>query len=266
MKHVAQAKVEKVLSSKIAVLLTGPSGCGKSTILKEAAQAANVPYMFLAGNRQVSTNTILGFMSISGSYVPSTFRKAYEEGAYFNIDECDAMDPNVMLIFNSLENDIVAFPDGYSKPPHKDFRFMATANPQNQHNMYTGRSKLDFATLDRFYEIEIELDKKLELALTSREVAEDIETARVFFKNHGVSKPVTMRDAIRVNKLSNLGFTTALADVLFTHDKAMLEDFNNLMTSKAEERERAREENAYDKLGQNEMTNFNDFKAKVKKG
>lgn len=204
MEHEKQKEVEILMTNNIPVLLVGEAGTGKSTLLMNVAKKANRPYSFIAGSRQTTVSSILGFMSVTGVYVPSVFRKAYEEGHYFNIDECDAMDPNVLLVFNSLENDRIAFPDGYDKAPHPEFRLCATANPVNEHHNYTGRSKLDMSSLDRFDNIEIPRSKELEIALTDLVTHTQIEIMRKILDNNNTDRTLSMRDAIRWKKRKDL--------------------------------------------------------------
>ena len=205
MKHSQQELVEKLITNNLPVLLEGVAGTGKSTILQNAAKSAGVPYTAIVGTRQTTLNMLMGFISINGVYIPSVLRKAYEEGHYFCIDEIDGMDNNVLLVFNSLENDYLSFPDGYSEPPHPNFRFMATANPQNSHHIYTGRSKLDAATLDRFDRVLIPLDEELELNLTDEDTHAQIKLMRGILESNNMSKQLSMRDSIRYYKRKQIG-------------------------------------------------------------
>jgi len=74
--HIKQAYIEKVIASGLPTLLLGEAGSGKSTCIVKAADKAGVPYSFLAGSKQVSLGAILGFISVSGVYIPSVFRRA----------------------------------------------------------------------------------------------------------------------------------------------------------------------------------------------
>jgi len=170
-----------------------------------AAHNAGMKYSFLSGTRQTTVSHIIGFMNVNGIYSPSPFRTAYTEGHYFNIDEIDAMDSNVLLVFNSLENNIMAFPDGYTDPPHKDFRLMATANPQDQHESYVGRNKLDAATLDRFDQVSIHRDQELEESLVDNQTVEAMTSLRAILEDVNSSITISMRDSMRYQKRKNLG-------------------------------------------------------------
>ena len=214
MEHCKQHIVEKLINYNIPVMLVGEAGSGKTTILQKCAEKAGVPYSFIAGTRQTTVSNILGFMSVNGTYVKSTFRKAYEEGHYFNIDEIDAMDANCLLLFNSLENNMIAFPDGYSEPPHENFRLMATANPMKEHSAYTGRTKLDAASLDRFDIIDIDRDDSLEISLVGEKIFKKIKLLRECLKHTCSSKEISMRDAIRLKKRTELGLSSGFIEKL----------------------------------------------------
>ena len=122
----------------------------------------------------------------------------------FLISEIDGMDPNVLLALNTLENGFISFPDKVVTP-HKDFRLVADANPQDEHHIYTGRSKLDAATLDRFDVVEIPLDTDLELSLTDKKTANEVNLMRSVLKDYNASKQISMRDTIRYYQRKQIG-------------------------------------------------------------
>ena len=203
--HSKQNEITKLVSHSIPVLLIGEKGSGKSTILINAAKELGIPYSFVVGTRQTTVGNLLGFISVTGIYIPSVFRKAYEEGHLFNIDEIDAMDSNTLLVLNSLENGAISFPDGYNDAPHKDFRLCATANPFDEHQAYTGRSNLDASSTDRFDIIRINRDPDLERSLTDNETMEQISLMRIILDENNSSKTVSMRDSIRKAQRKQIG-------------------------------------------------------------
>lgn len=232
MRHEKQAQVDMLINHKIPVLLEGPSGSGKTTILMNAAKEAGIPYSFISGTRQTTVSHIIGFMNVNGVYSPSPFRKAYEEGHYFNVDEIDAMDSNVLLIFNSLENHIMYFPDGYSEPPHKNFRFMATANPQDQHDRYVGRNKLDAATLDRFDQVSVDRDPALEESLVDSDTIESVGILRKALRQTNSSITISMRDSIRFQKRKDLKLLTGFVEKMVGGSELVLEKYQELLDSR----------------------------------
>ena len=228
--HSKQDYISKCVESGIPVLLEGIAGTGKTTIAKNIAKLHGKEFYAITGTKQTSVNALIGFTSINGVYIPTQFRKAFEEGHYFLIDEIDGMDSNVLLTLNTIENGYMAFPDKVVEI-HPEFRLMATANPRSEHSIYTGRSKLDFSTLDRFFAIPLERDPHLELHLTSQEVVDEITIARQVLESNSSSKQLTMRDAIRIYKLKSLGISTSpIEDVVFSDDYIMYTEY----TKKAE--------------------------------
>lgn len=233
MQHEIQTTVQTLIHNSIPVLLEGPSGSGKTTILMNAARNAGMEYSFLSGTRQTTVSHIIGFMNVNGIYSPSPFRKAYTEGHYFNIDEIDAMDSNVLLIFNSLENNIMAFPDGYTEPPHENFRLMATANPQDQHESYVGRNKLDAATLDRFDQVSVSRDEKLEKSLVDEATSLAMGVLRGILVDVNSSTTISMRDSMRYFKRKSLGLLDGFVNKLVRDNEMVLDRFKDLMVENA---------------------------------
>jgi MoxR-like ATPase len=233
MQHKLQTTVQTLIHNSIPVLLEGPSGSGKTTILMNAARNAGMEYSFLSGTRQTTVSHIIGFMNVNGIYTPSPFRKAYTEGHYFNIDEIDAMDSNVLLIFNSLENNIMSFPDGYTEPPHENFRLMATANPQDQHESYVGRNKLDAATLDRFDQVSVSRDENLEKSLVDVATTQAMGYLRGILQDVNSSTTISMRDSMRYHKRKSLGLLDGFVHKLVRGNEMILDKFKDLVSENA---------------------------------
>jgi len=204
MKHSKYEEVKTLVSHNINVLLTGTAGSGKTTILKTIAEDLGLDFHAVSMTRQTTLNALLGFISINGTYIPSTFRQAVEHGGMMLFDEIDAADPNTILSLNTIENGFVAFPDK-AVQVHPDFRWVATANPQNAHHIYTGRSKLDAATLDRFDIVEIPLDEDLERTLTCVDTHAEIKIMRTILEENNSSTSLSMRDSIRYFKRKQIG-------------------------------------------------------------
>jgi len=222
--------------------------------------------------KQTSVNAIIGFISINGVYIPSQFRTAYEEGHLFLLDELDAADPNVLLILNTLENGYIAFPDGIVHG-HKDFTLIATANPQNEHSIYTGRSKLDFSSIDRYYIIELPRDPSLEKSITSAETAAEIDIARSVLKSQGSSVKATMRDTIRVHKLVTADIDTmesAIEKVIFQADESLYSVYTSQRKVEeaklAEAAKQAADKAAEDAESQHDVANADQIWKKVQEG
>jgi MoxR-like ATPase len=235
MHHSKYSYVKKVVESGIPVLLMGPAGSGKSTMAMQIAQDLSLTFHSISCTKQMSVNALLGFISINGVYIPTQLRNAFENGGVFLLDEADAADPNVLLCLNTIENGFISFPDGIVQK-HQNFRLILTANPADAHSTYTGRSKLDFSTIDRYFHITLDRDPELELSLTSPEIVEHADIARSILKSHGVTSTVTMRDAIRMHKLSQLDISDCVYhDVVFHKHTDLYEQFNSKLAVKATE-------------------------------
>lgn len=120
---------------------------------------------------QTSKAELLGFINANGNYIITEFRKAYEFGGVFVLDEVDAGNPNVLAVLNSaLSNSVCSFADLMVKK-HEDFVLIACANTFGfgSDRQYVGRNQLDAATLDRFSVIEFNYDETLEIALSGNE-------------------------------------------------------------------------------------------------
>lgn len=216
--HFKFKEIFTLVNAGIATLLTGEKGCGKTTICAQLAKELDIPFYSLSMTRQTTLSHILGFININGDYVPSQLRKAADEGGLFLADEIDASDPNVILCLNTIENGYISFPDGVVQL-HPDFRFVATANPQNKHNEYVGRAKLDASTLDRFDIVHIPLDTELEKSLVDTDTFNRVNFLRELLeKNHVTKISVSMRDSLRYCKRKSLNihegyFENKLGDV-----------------------------------------------------
>ena len=164
LRHKALETLIVVASQKQPVLLVGMAGTGKTHAASQVAEALGLEHYTMSVGAQTSKSDIIGYMHASGGYVPTLFRKAYEEGGVFLMDEIDAGNANVLIQVNAaLSNGWCAFPDKMVQR-HKDFIFIASANTfgNGANRQYVGRNQLDAATLDRFTTIVWDVDTNLE--------------------------------------------------------------------------------------------------------
>lgn len=210
LKHESLETLITMVASDLPVLMVGSAGTGKTHGAEQVAYALNIPFYALSVGAQTSKSDIIGYMSANGTYVGTLFRKAYEHGGVFLMDEIDAGNSNVLIQINSaLSNCYCAFPDGMVKK-HKDFRFIATANTfgLGASRMYVGRNQLDAATLDRFTVIEWNIDNKLEDMIVGDSGANWIKVVRAIrdhVNEQGIRALVTPRASIRGNALLQAG-------------------------------------------------------------
>jgi len=255
MKHNKFDYLKRIVEADIPCLIQGPAGTSKSTTAMQVLEELGLKLHSITCTQQTSVNNLLGFLSVTGDYIPSQLRQAFEYGHGFILEEQNAADPNVLICLNSMENGFLAFPDKIIYK-HKDFRFIATANPND--NLYSARNNMDFSVNDRLHHINFHPDLELELALTSQATANVMQAVREFLSSHGSSIQATMRDAIRVEKLTKLGFTDPIVTEIFYSDEALGRTFK-------QEFRKILEKEELDKLTQHGMKTYTTFADKILK-
>ncbi len=261
MKHTQFDYLKKIVEANIPCLIQGPAGTSKSTTAMQVLEELDLKLHSITCTRQTSVNNLLGFLSVTGEYIPSQLRQAFEHGGGFILEEQNAADSNVLICLNSMENGFLAFPDKIVYK-HKDFRFIATANPND--NLYSARNNMDFSVNDRLHTINFHPDPALELALTSQPTVELMQAARKFLSSHGSSIQATMRDAIRVEQLTKLAIPNPIVTEIFSSDEALGELFKTELVILKEDLIKEQEQAKFDKLTQHDMTTYDDFLDKVK--
>jgi MoxR-like ATPase len=143
------------------ILMVGPSGCGKTHIAGVIAEALDMDYAAQSCSAGVSESIFTGWLLPTGDngkfgYVESEFVRIYENGGVFLLDEFDNTDANLGVFLNmAIAQDHFYLPQRFGNTKvkkHKDFVCVAAANTfgHGADSMYSGRTKLDAATLDRF--------------------------------------------------------------------------------------------------------------------
>jgi hypothetical protein len=159
--HAQFEKIAKLVKARMNVFIYGPTGCGKSHICHQVAETLGLRFAFTSCTAGMSEGVLGGRLLPVGKngtfeYVVSEFVDCYENGGVFLLDEIDAADANVLLLVNAaLANGRMAVPNRPDKPyavRHPDFVCVAAANTvgTGADRMFSGRNKLDAATLDRF--------------------------------------------------------------------------------------------------------------------
>lgn len=172
-----------LISAKLGknIMLVGPAGCGKTTAAEQLATALGVPFHNLTFTAGASETWLFGRQTPNG-FVPGSFWLAYKDGGVFLADEFDAGDANLILSINTaIENGHCFNPiSGESVKRNSNFVMIAACNTfgKGGDGTYTGRNRLDAASLRRFagsviavdYNEDIEKvlcpDNKLRTALT----------------------------------------------------------------------------------------------------
>lgn len=167
LKHKDFERLLSTVSLGFPIMLVGTAGTGKTYAAEQVAEALDLAFYSISVGLQTSKSDLFGYMNAAGTYVGTAFRKAYEKGGLFLLDEADAGNANVLVMLNSsLSGNACAFPDAMVKR-HPDFHLIATANTYGTgaSRMYVGRNQLDAATLDRFIVMDWDVDEALEAAL-----------------------------------------------------------------------------------------------------
>ena len=157
------------MRARVSLALVGPPGWGKSSAAQTAADEIGLTFSSTSVCAQTSISALLGFVDATGTYRPSHFRRAYEHGSLFLLDEFDAGNANVLAVINnSLSTSQCAFPDAMV-PRHPDFVLIAAGNTYGTGatRQFVGRNALDAATLDRFAYLYWPEDPDWEMALCS---------------------------------------------------------------------------------------------------
>ena len=202
------AKFEHILqlvTVNIPTLLIGPAGSGKNHTLEQIAKALSLDFYF--SNAITQEFKLTGFIDANGHYHETQFYKAFVNGGLFFLDEVDASIPEVLLILNSaIANRYFDFPTGRVEA-HPEFRVVAAGNTMGTgaDNMYTGRSQLDAATIDRFAQVQFDYDSEVEKQLASNtDLYDFVVNARKAVQSKGLRYTVSMRSIINASKIDGI--------------------------------------------------------------
>lgn len=174
--HPMFEKVLRLTSAGLNVLLTGPAGSGKTHLAAQVARAMGLDFGAISITAGASESQLVGRLLPTGEggrfeYSESPFVRIYENGGVYLIDEIDAGDPNMLLVINTaLANGsfYCELRTGREKVVrHEKTILIGAANTfgTGADAMYTGRSQLDAATLDRWYVVQMDYNPALEASI-----------------------------------------------------------------------------------------------------
>lgn len=155
------------VACRLPVWLHGDAGSGKSISTQIVASRLGLAFGFISVCPTTTKSDLLGYKDGYGTYHPTEFRRRFEHGGVFLIDEIDNGNPQVLAVVNNaLSNGVCAFPDGMVHR-HPDCVIIAAANTigRGANMRYVGRSPVDATTLDRFVFVRMDIDEELEAAL-----------------------------------------------------------------------------------------------------
>jgi hypothetical protein len=176
------------------ILLKGDVGVGKSTIVMELAEELGLTYYAAVLTDGTSKNEFTGYKNVmDGSYIGGEFRQAFEFGGLFNLEEINAAQANLAIIFNTIENGYFVFADKIVYA-HKDFRLVATMNNITNAKDFGGRRQLDKSVSDRFHHIDVKGDIKNRYHSSTIAYMERVNQ---ILESKGITDIVTPRDMKR---------------------------------------------------------------------
>lgn len=207
-------------------LVMGPTGCGKTVAAEQVAELLKLPFEHVNCSEGMSETWLWGRQT-PGGFIPGGFWKCYKDGGVFLFDEADAANDNVWLSINTaLANGHASNPiNGETVTKHKDFVAIAAANTNGKGGTgaYSGRSRLDGATLNRFAMYEAHYDRELEQALcTDKELLDVLWGIREKLEAKKSGDVISTRDIKNAFMQHQTGFDTKkiLACLKLRMDKA----------------------------------------------
>ena len=205
------------------ILMVGPSGSGKTFLSSVLAEKLGRKFAAQSCSAGMSESMLGGWLlpvkdAGTFAYVPSAFVRAYEEGGVFLFDEIDAADENTLIFVNAaLANGVFYLAQRFENPEvkrHPDFVAIAAANTfgLGEDNVYTGRTQLDGATLDRFRAgiVVVDYDKRVEGKLVDRQILGWGRKIRAAIKKHSLNRIMSTRVLIDfTTQKRELGYSIA---------------------------------------------------------
>jgi hypothetical protein len=165
--HVLFGYVLTLIENKQPTMAIGPAGTGKSFLGRQVADFLGMNYAECPITPGASRGDLLGRHTIR-DFISAEFVNIYSGGGIFNFEEIDAGDPGMLLVLNNAlsSNSLYNPVNGEQYDRHSEFVPYSTANTYGlgANRSYTGREKLDAATIDRWRmgRIFLEIDENVE--------------------------------------------------------------------------------------------------------
>lgn len=218
--HEALPEVVKLLQADVPVWLKGPPGTSKSTLAEQAATALGMALHAMSCHEGMTRSDLFGYTDANGVDHRSPLWDAFEHGGVLLLDEIDNGNSNILAALNSaLSNGHCTFA-GKTVKKHDDFKVVATANTAGlgPEAGFIGRMGVDLATLDRFVELPINIDNKLEGALVKAihpeghaQVIKTVRALRKAVQAKGLRVVVSPRTSLHAAKMVKVGVPLAEA-------------------------------------------------------
>ena len=219
----------KLAVNRMNILMVGAAGCGKTHIARQVSELLGLRFGSISCSAGMSESHLTGWLLPRNKgnfeYTPSVFVDIYENGGVFLLDEIDAADSNTLLFINqALANGSFFVPQRFGNPEvmkHPDCVIMAAANTYGTGGSltYSGRERLDEATLDRFRAgvIEVKYDDTLERTLVDKDVLMWGKKIREKITNTRLQRVMSTRFLIDASTLKMSGTTIEEIQKIYFH-------------------------------------------------
>lgn len=198
-------------AARLNLLLVGPTGSGKTTLAQQVAEAMGKRFGHICFTSGASESWLFGRQTPNG-FVNGEFAEMFENGGVFLGDEFDAADANLLLCVNTaIENKVLYNPiSGRTISAHPDFYFVAGANTfgLGANAKFTGRNRLDEATLSRFGTLYIDYNEGIEAKICAdKSLLKKLHAARKNLAKRNATQGLSTRDIAKTVALINAGFS-----------------------------------------------------------
>ncbi len=182
-------------------LIMGPTGSGKTWLCRQLAEIKELPFYAINFSEGMGESAVFGKETIKG-FVEGPAWKAAKYGGVMLLDEWDAASDNMAVSLNTLlttpAGTNVTNPfSGETVPMHANCIFIAATNTNGKggDGAYTGRNRLDGASLNRFAMFELAYDCELERELcTDTLLLEKLWSIRVELQKKNSKDVISTRD------------------------------------------------------------------------
>ncbi|QDK04661.1 putative phage-encoded porphyrin biosynthetic protein, CobS [Listeria phage LP-013] len=222
--HCETGRISAMTQAGLHCWLHGQAGTGKTTIAQNVSTKLGLDFYPMQKVTDEFTQ-LIGFRDGTGKYQATNLYKAMKNGGLLFIDEIDASSPEALIVINTvLANNFMTFPssaDGGDETvyAHEDFKVIVAGNTLGKGGdmNYTGRNKIDAATLDRFVPIHVDYDKKLELIISNRDndLIQFIHRCREVIEANMINHVISYRAMSQYKKLEGFGEGFVFENVLF---------------------------------------------------